>query len=251
MKKLKELKKWFPRMSRKWRIVCNLLISLLLLAFVWMILGSPLPAAVEFRRMEQSMLLGSSEILAVVSGRRLDVEKIPDEFWKYQSEPTQELILKYLKKTKIVVGERDGYLVWSCDSGRGTVYGGSYEKRGSVNLWSVHTQLSSFTDGETEETVRTVAAAVVIVQTDLPEAHYAKLEWKGYHGFSEVGYDSNWCSGSGEIQDGGVFVIPVFQSSDPVINDEGINGRFDLNEAHLVLTDKDGTVIYDEILIVE
>ena len=53
------------------------------------------------------------------------------------------------------------------------------------------------------------------------------------------------------VQENGVFVIPVLVSSDPVADNEGINGRFDLNEAHLVLTDENGTVIYDEVLIVE
>ena len=43
MKKLQGLKKRLPRMSRKGRIVCNLLLSLVLAAAVWQVLGAPLP----------------------------------------------------------------------------------------------------------------------------------------------------------------------------------------------------------------
>ena len=64
-------------------------------------------------------------------------------------------------------------------------------------------------------------------------------------------YYTNWCSGAGRVQGDGVFVIPAFLSSAPVRETEGINGRFDLSEVHLVLTDEAGTVLYDETLIYE
>lgn len=253
MKKLQGLKKRLPRMSRKGRIVCNLLLTLVLIAAMWLVLGAPLPLMLEFRRAEKVTLVGPSEIIAVVPGKELELDVLPEEFCEYLDENSQGHILERFRNFDTVIGRQDNYLVWfwnihksSCDA---------QEKTGEVTICRMYTDLYSrshtYEDGE-EKTDRFVASALIAVQTDLPEAYHASLEWRSYI----IGYDfmdtfTNWCSGTGTVQGNGVFVIPVLMSSDPVADNEGINGRFDLAEAHLVLTDENGTVIYDEVLIVE
>lgn len=253
MRKLRGLKKRLPRMSRKGRIVCNLLVSLVLIAAMWLVLGAPLPTVLEFRRAEKVNLVGPSEIIAVVPGEKLDLDELPEEFCEYLEENSQSHILERLKKYDTVIGQQDNYLVWfwnihksSCDV---------QEKTGEVTICRMYTDLYSGTyfyeDGE-EKKDRFVASALIAVQTDLPGAYHASLEWRSYiKGTDTIDTFTNWCSGTGTVQGEGVFVIPVLMSSDPVADNEGINGRFDLNEAHLVLTDENGTVIYDEVLIVE
>lgn len=253
MKKLQGLKKRLPRMSRKGRIVCNLLLSLVLAAAVWQVLGAPLPLVLEFRRAEKINLVGPSEIIAVVRGENLELDELPEKFYEYHDDYMQSRVLERFKDFDTVIGEQDGYLVWfwnihksSCDA---------QEKTGEVTIcrmYEEHYGRSYFHEDGEKTSDRMVNAALISIQTDLPGAYYANLEWRGYiRGTDTIDTFTNWCSGTGTVQDNGVFVIPVLVSSDPVADNEGINGRFDLNEAHLVLTDENGTVIYDEVLIVE
>lgn len=253
MKKLQGLEKRLPRMSRKGRIVCNLLISLVLIAAIWMVMGAPLPLVLEFRRAEKVNLVGPSEILAIVPGKELELDELPEKFGEYLDDYVQEHVLERFKDFDVVIGQQDNYLVWfrnihksSCDV---------QEKTGEVTICRIyeelHTQSYAYENGE-EQVDRLVDAALIAIQTDLPGAYHANLEWRSYiKGTDTIGTFTNWCSGTGTVQENGVFVIPVLISSDPVVDNEGINGRFDLNEAHLVLTDENGTVIYDEVLIVE
>lgn len=253
MKKPQELRKRLPRMSRKWRIVCNLVISLVLIAAMWLVMGAPLPLVLEFRRAEKVSLVGPSEVITVVPGEELELDAIPEEFCEYLDENSQGHILERFKNHDTVIGQQDNYLVWywslyesSCDA---------QEKTGEVTICRMYKDLysSSHFNENGEETVdRFVAAALIAIQTDLPGAYHANLEWRSYiEGTDTIDTFTNWCSGTGTVQGNGVFVIPVLVSSDPVVDNVGINGRFDLNEAHLVLTDENGTVIYDEVLIVE
>ena len=253
MKKLQGLKKRLPRMSRKGRIVCNLLLSLVLIAAIWMVLGAPLPLVLEFRRAEKVNLVGPSEVIAVVRGEKLELDELPEKFCEYQDDYMQSRVLERFRDFDTVIGQQDGYLVWfwnihksSCDV---------QEKTGEVTICRMYeehyTGTHVYEDGE-EKVDRMVNAALIAIQTDLPGAYHANLEWRSYiKGTDTIDTFTNWCSGSGTVQGNGVFVIPVVVSSDPVADNEGINGRFDLNEAHLVLTDENGSVIYDEVLIVE
>ena len=253
MKKLQGLKKRLPRMSRKWRIVCNLFISLVLIAAIWMVLGAPLPLVLEFRRAEKVNLVGPSEIIAVVRGEKLELDELPEKFCEYQDDYMQSRVLERFRDFDTVIGEQDNYLVWfwnihksSCDA---------QEKTGGVTICRMyeehHIGTHVYENGE-EKVDRLVNAALIAIQTDLPGAYRATLEWRSYiKGTDTIDTFTNWCSGTGTVQGNGVFVIPVLMSSDPVADNEGINGRFDLAEAHLVLTDENGTVIYDEVLIVE
>lgn len=253
---MKRMKRYLPRLSRPQRIIWNLFASLLLLLFIWWVFDCPLPLMARFRIAEKKMLVGPSEILAKVTCEDLEFGDFPAEFsgtWEGVTEEERleraELPEEMKDAGTFVIGEADGVLVWY--RGVGTLGGyGSVKKTGDVTLWKNRSY--EFTTWKTEaDPVYSTAAALILVRADIPGAVYASLEWRDYPDAWPDDRWTNWCSGSGTVQGDGVFVIPVFQSSEPVIDSEGINGRFDLAEAHLVLTDENGTVIYDEILIVE
>ena len=241
---MKRMKLHLPRLSRPQRIVWNLFVSLLLLVFIWWTFGCPLPLMTQFRLAERKMLVGPSEILAVVRGEVLHLPEIPTDLDEYQASLTQINMVEDMRETEpVIVGEQDEILIWSRSGGCR-----SREKTGEVTLWPISTYVSR-TGTATGEERRVLSGAIIVVQTDLAKAYHARLEWRDFVGADD--YDTNWCRGTGTVQGDGVFVIPVFQSSEPVTDNEGINGRFDLAEAHLVLTDENGTVIYDKVLIVE
>lgn len=240
-----------PRLPRKWRVVRNLALSLLAALFIWIAVGSPLPLMVEFRRAERSLLVGPTEVLAVVPGEPVDADALPEIMKEILPEYSLEVSVEHMEEIQrnLVVGERGNLVVYFADQGRGSNFYGYCEKRNGLALKRIYGEYLS-----TMDDVKMMTGIKVLLKTDLPDAYHASLEWRSCNPIYVDGekiYYTNRCSGTGTVQGDGVFVIPAFLSSEPVVDNEGIDGRFDVSEAHLVLTDKDGNVIYDETLIVE
>lgn len=243
-----------PRLPRKWRVVRNLTLSLLAALFIWTAAGSPLPLMAEFRRAERSLLIGPTEVIAHVESDAFAVDDVPDILKEHQSSWGYDRLLERMEDLKhVIVGERGNLLTWFVSTGSGWSYCGAREKDGEVTLWPIHTEIS--TSNQTEARVST--AKVIVLHTEVPGAYHASLEWRSILGpyYDSADncdvYYTNRCSGTGTVQENGIFVIPVFMSSRPMEEYEGIDGRFDLAEVRLVLRDRDGTVIYDEILTIE
>jgi len=240
-----------PRLPRRWRVVRNLVLSLLAAVFIWMAAGSPLPLMAEFRRAERSLLVGPTEVLAVVPGAPIDEDSLPEIMEELLPERSIETLLEHMEEMQrsIVVGERGNLMVYYVDQGRGADWYGYCEKKDGLALTRIYSEYCSSANSATM-----MLGIKLLLKTDLANACYASLEWRSCNPIYVDGekiYYTNWCSGAGRVQGDGVFVIPAFLSSAPVQETEGINGRFDLSEVHLVLTDEARTVIYDETLIVE
>lgn len=82
---MRNLLKKLPRLTRSQRVVRNLVCAVVLLVFVWAMLGKPLPERLRLRVMERQLMVGPSEIL----GRY----ELPEE-WGYP-------------RSSILVGETD------------------------------------------------------------------------------------------------------------------------------------------------
>ncbi|MGI5962248.1 MAG: hypothetical protein ACOX7N_00865 [Lawsonibacter sp.] len=63
---MKTTRRFFPRLGRKGKLLRNLVLSLVLFALVWAALDYPLPARMDFRRLERCYLREPSRIVAQV-----------------------------------------------------------------------------------------------------------------------------------------------------------------------------------------
>lgn len=243
-----------PPRSRGGKLIRNMVCILLLCVVIWWCFGMPaLSVRHAFRRAERANLLEPSEILAVIPGSAVELPE--EEPWD-GSLSDDWSIRQALKRTRaFVVGSTGDYLLcfgWEepLSDGIYAVYRESEwlnvtQKTGEVTV----TRTASYGNGL--ETV----GELLFVQTDLPGAHRIVLETRGFSGRyryeqQEWDYYTNWCQGTGAVQENGVFVVPVFQCTDAEPAEEGIDGSFDKCEVHVVITDAQGETIYDETLIV-
>lgn len=113
---MKKLLSKLPRLSRPARIVRNLVCALVLIVFVWAMLGKPMPEILRLRVMERRAMVGPSEILGSY--------KLPEE-WGYP-------------RPGILVGETEYGICLLPKGERGTVSSLNsmfyFEKTGAVTL---------------------------------------------------------------------------------------------------------------------
>lgn len=245
-----------PPYTRKGKLIRNVVCILVLAVFCWCCLGAPaLTPRWDFRREERTHLVGPAEILAVIPGDVMDLPEV--SFEEFAS--GKGSFVRIMERIRwIVVGEQNGFLYCTYRE----LNGGSHwweagesklivaEKTGSVSMIPAY-RIGGSTQGIAGPYT---CGWLLIVQTNLPDARHIRIELQDYNPYrkeGEVIYYTNLCTGTGEVQKNGLFVVPVIQSSDPVVDTEGIDGAFDKGLAHIVITDTNGETIYDEVLTIE
>lgn len=253
-KMVQKIKTWMSRIpprNRGGKLIRNMVCILLLLCVIWLCCDAPaLSPRHAFRRMERVFMLEPAEILAVVPKRALEIRA--PEPWVNGNPPDDNFFRIQLGRIHAyVVGEWDDTLTLFCWESLGGFV--EWKPTASVRFVKKQGAVTVVEDMSVLDNDWEMVGGVYLVHTDLPGARRVSLEVRTLQprlGEDRVQY-TNWCSGTASVQGDGVFIVPVFQADagDPAF--EKAEGSADQYEAHIVITDAAGKIIYDETLIVE
>ena len=255
MKKvIQNIKTWVSRIPPRHRggkLLRNVVCILLLLCVIWFCCDAPaLSPRHAFRRMERVFMLEPAEILAVVPKGELEIRA--QEPWVRGNPPDDNFFRTQLSWIHAyVVGEWEDTLTLFCWERLGGFV--EWKPTASVRFVKKQGPVTVVEDMSALDNDWEMVGGVYLVHTDLPGARRVSLEVRTLQprlGEERVKY-TNWCNGTASVQGDGVFIVPVFQAAAGEPAFEKTGGSADQYEAHIVITDAAGKIIYDETLIVE
>lgn len=242
------------RLTRKQKILRNILCVLLLLVVSYRLLDCPALGPVHaFRQAERQNLAEKSRIMANIPGE--DITLLQENLEQFgERDPLGALsgdwVERDLKQTKAyIVGEKDGefYCFWCMDDGTGWLDFPTYkyllfhEKTGDVTVMPLQRYISE----------NRLTACILCVQTDMEDAVYAYAEAREVRGYTDGKYYTNWCSGEGTVRGDGIFIIAAYRSAEPTEStQEEYEAMKGLLEIRVVLKNAAGDVIWEESRIV-